>query len=613
MVDKSFGFYASFQYVFSRLPKKRKEQFFFLFTGMLVSACFESVVLGILAFFASSIADPSSVLSSKYFNYIAIFFPANILSSSKDLIIFSGFWMVVGIVGKNSFKALITYWVSRYSLFIEAYFGEQLLKGFLKMPYKWHLTKNTADLVNAVEWRNYLGRNFFQSYLIMFNDIVMVAIMMLFLVFIQPAVSIIVIGTLSLTSYFIYTFLRKKLDQKSRSGKNFQLDIYRDVNMAIHGIKDIKISRKEGAFVKRFVDKAYPLSNIFGMQAFYGSAPILLLETIGFGMLFISIWMLLVRFESSTAYVTGIMTLLSVTAWKTLPAVSQILNSATVIRKSLPYINNQIDYFTCFENDDQERLKRHVSGSRELEFLKSIQLNNVSFNYSSDSGYMLKKIDFKITKGDTVGIIGTSGAGKSTLADLIIGLHKPTEGNISIDDQILRDEHLPSWLEKIGYVSQFPYIFDGTLAENIAFGEFGDEIDKKRVSACCLMASMEDFLDELPQGLETCIGERGVRLSGGQRQRVSIARALYKNPEMIIFDEATSSLDSKSEKKIQETIFNLKGQRTLILIAHRLSTIEECDYLIWIEKGAVKMTGRPRDVLAKYKQTITSTEASDCA
>jgi ABC-type multidrug transport system fused ATPase/permease subunit len=212
----------------------------------------------------------------------------------------------------------------------------------------------------------------------------------------------------------------------------------------------------------------------------------------------------------------------------------------------------------------------------------------------------LQNINFEISKGQTLGIIGTSGTGKSTLVDLLIGLLEPTQGEIRIDGQTLNHTRRSAWIEHIGYVPQSPYIYDGTLADNVAFGLTKAEIDLHRVRQCCQMAAM-DFVQDMPQGIETPIGERGVRLSGGQNQRVAIARALYHNPEVLIFDEATSSLDTASEKAIQKTIYSFKGKQTLIIIAHRLSTVENCDEVIWLEKGQIKIKGSPAGVLPYYR------------
>ena len=219
-------------------------------------------------------------------------------------------------------------------------------------------------------------------------------------------------------------------------------------------------------------------------------------------------------------------------------------------------------------------------------------------------GYVLEDISFMIKKGQTTGFIGCSGAGKSTLVDILIGLLVPSAGKVLVDGRELDNMGRLAWMKTVGYVPQSPYIYDGTLAGNIAFGLSESEIDRELVLECCRKASMQDILDNLPQGIDTPIGERGVRLSGGQQQRVVIARALYPRPEVMIFDEATSSLDSKSEKAIQNTIYGLRGNQTLIIIAHRLATVKECDFLVWIENGKAKMIGTPAGVLDKYENSL---------
>ena len=564
---------------------------------MICVASLETMALGSVAFFASAVTDPANVLSSKYVDFVKQIIEADFLNSAKGLIVASGMLMFFLIIIKNGVKAVANYGMTRFSVTMEAYFGEILLNGFLKLPYQWHLTCNTADLVNAVQWRTFLGRSFFQPCLSIFNDVLMVSLMLILLFVVQPLVSFIVIVVLGGSACFIYTVIRGLIDRMATIARNYQLAINKETTMAVHGIKDVKLSQKEDGFVLKFVDNAVPLSRIFAIQKFYGDSPVLILETIGFGMLCLSICVMLLKFDITTAYVTGTMALLAVTAWKVLPAVSQILNSVTTIRNSLPYISNQIQYFTLIEADKSITQDNPV---QPFDFSKSIKFNNVGFSYQDNRLEVIHDLSFEIEKGNTVGIIGTSGAGKSTLVDLLIGLLKPVKGTILVDDQILTRELLPSWLKITGYVSQSPYIYDGTLAENVAFGMESSSIDRARVRECCTMASMDNFIHDLPNGIDSFVGERGIRLSGGQQQRVAIARALFKKPEIMIFDEATSSLDTKSEKAIQETIYSLKGKQTLIIIAHRLSTVSDCDKVIWLEKGMMRMFDEPEKVIRNY-------------
>jgi len=595
----NYNYIQTFRWIYSRLQPHRKKQFWYLFVVMTFAALLETAALGSVAFFASAVTDPDVVLSSRYVAYIKQLINADFLNTSKGLILVSSFLVIILITCKNSVKAIVIYWITRFGVGIETYFGEILLNGFLKLPYQWHLTCNSADLVNSVQWRTYLGRGFFEPCLKIFNNMLMVTIMLAALFIVQPLVSALIFIILGSSAYFIYTVIKRQLDRIATKAKDYHLAINKEITMAVHGIKDVKISQKENTFVLKFIKKAVPLAKILGIQNFYSGSPVLILETIGFVMLCLSICIMLVWGKTSTAYATGTMALLAVTAWKALPAVNQILGSITSARNALPYISNEIDYFTLIEAD--KSIKKNTT-IQPLDFSKTIKFNNVGFSYQDNTREAIQDLSFEIEKGQTIGIIGISGAGKSTLVDLLIGLLAPVKGTIRIDDQVLTRELLPKWLKITGYVSQSPYIYDGTLAENVAFGMDNINIDRSRVRECCTMASMDDFINDLPDNIDSSIGERGIKLSGGQQQRVAIARALYNKPEIMIFDEATSSLDTNSEKAIQQTIYSFKGKQTLIIIAHRLTTVEDCDKVIWLEKGRIKMIGKPGKVLGVYNQ-----------
>lgn len=598
---EKYNYINTFRWVYSRLEKRRKKQFWILLAGMAIAACLETASVGSLAFFASAITDPDNVTSSKYVSFTSQILNIDFPITAKTLILVSGFIMILIVIFKNSVKITVSYWVSRFGVGIEAFFGKKLLHGFLTLPYKWHQTNNTADLILAVNWRIFLGRNFFQPCLIVFNNILMVTVMLTALFIVQPLISLILVVTIGGNAVILFTIIKKKIDRASGKARDYQLTINKETTKAIHGIKDVKISLKETLFASKFYENASLLSRIIGAQNFFTEVPALILETIGLGMIFVSILVMLTLFNASIAYVTGTMAILAVTAWKALPAANQIMGSITQIRKSLPFISTLVEYFTIIESEANCQPPQTI---KPFQLKNSIKFNNISFSYNDSSKEVIHDVTFEIQKGETVGIIGTSGAGKSTLIDLLIGLLMPTKGTISLDNQPLTLKLLPSWLTITSYVPQSPYIYDGTLAGNISFGVNDSQIDKERVRECCTMASMDDFLHDLPDNIESHIGERGVKLSGGQQQRVAIARALYKKPEVIIFDEATSSLDTKSEKSIQETIYSFKGKQTLVIIAHRLSTVEDCDKLIWLEKGYLRQIGTPGEILPAYERQM---------
>jgi ABC-type multidrug transport system fused ATPase/permease subunit len=519
---------------------------------MACSALLETSALAAIAFFASTVADPEAVLDSEYINILRQHLDSGFLFSIQGFIVGTGIVMIILVISKNIIKSFVSYWVTRFGATLEIHFGKILLGGFLNMDYEWHLSRNSADLVMAMNWRTYFGRSFIMPILKLFNDLLMVIVMLLALLIVQPVISLIVLIVIGGTGAFIYGNIRRRLDKIARVARDYSLAINKEVTMAIHGVKDVKISKKESKFEKKFTDNAIPLARIVGLQQFFSGFPVFILETAGFIMLAVSIWLMMFFSGSSTAVITG-----------------------TILRNSLPFIISQIKYVNQIENIaiSSEQVKKPVMSAPIFE--NSIKFEKVSFSYNGTDIEVLRDLDFVIEKGETIGIIGTSGAGKSTLVELITGLFTPSKGRILVDGKVLT------------------YIYDGTLAENVAFGSQGDEIDRDRVIECCNMASMQDFMDNMPNGIDSFIGERGVKLSGGQQQRVAIARALYDGPEIMIFDEATSSLDTRSEKAIQKTIYSFKGKQTLIVIAHRLSTVTDCDYLIWLENGRVMNCLKP--------------------
>jgi len=344
---------------------------------------------------------------------------------------------------------------------------------------------------------------------------------------------------------------------------------------------------------------------IQGQQGYLGRLPVGVLELAGITLIAAVIFFMVLHQGFSKARVTVALTFIAITAWRILPAVGRILGGWAKIRKSMPYISGLSSYL---EKPDEPPQPTDPGHAPLPPLAGEIVLDRVSFCYSGAQRPSLQEVSLTIRKGQCVGIIGHSGAGKSTLADLLIGLLAPSSGELRIDGRTLDTADRRSWMRQVGYVPQAAYIFDGSLAENVAFGVPLAEIDEARVRDCCSMAAI-DFLDQLAEGVWTSLGERGARLSGGQKQRVTIARALYANPNLLIFDEATSSLDQASEQAIQETILGFMGKITMVIVAHRLSTVAQCDIVAWIDSGAVVAVGPPAEILPAYTANNTTTSS----
>ena len=597
--NHNFGLFRTFRIILRSLPSRRRKQFWLIFAMMLFFAGLETVTVGFIALFASAVTDPQVVLNSSYWDIIQKNIHLDYLTNPEGLVVFLSIAVVGFVILKNGIQSLVVYWSSLFASIINGYWGKILLNGFMRMPYVWHLCRNSADLILAITWRSHIGHGFINGALTVLCDTLIVSFMIISILVVDPLISLLMLLSLGGVSYFLYSKVRVSLDSTADKVSKYDQGINRQVTKALHGIKDIRIFGQESSFLGDFERDVSALAWLWAKLSFLGRSPVMVLEVVGFVMLTCAIAFMLFISGATSAKITGTIALLAAVAWRVLPAVNRILGGFTEMRRSLPFVGRLIEYHHEMESKCEYESLPSFDKKAALDFQKDIQFQNIYFAYDSNGSYQLRDVSLCIPKGKTIGIIGRSGAGKSTIVDILIGLLPPTRGCVLIDGEALDNERRISWMHIIGYVPQSPYIFDGTLAENVAFGLNTQEIDRKRVLDCCKMAAI-DFLEDLPNDIDTLIGERGMRLSGGERQRVSIARALYHNPEALIFDEATSSLDSISEKAIQNTIYSFKGKQTLIIIAHRLSTVEACDFLIWLENGKVKKIGPPSEILSLY-------------
>lgn len=582
------------------MPSHRKWHLIIILSLTLPLVVLEMVTLGSIALFASAVSDPQAIIESKYINMLRGFLPFKHFFTVKGILIFLSSCVLLLVAMKNIGQALMSYWTTRLSSSIQGFFGDKLLYGFLEMPYHWHLTKNSSNLIIVVsQWLKFIGTNFITPFMRMIVETLIILFMLISLLILRPAISIIIIGATGIIAFLVFKIVRNKLDSVANKNKNLHQSIHFEATKALHGIKEIKIAGREAYFTHIYKKHIMQFALTQSAQLLITNAPAYLLETTGFLMISGTIAFLISgQQEVSPMMLTGTLTLLVVTAWRVLPAVTRILSGITQFRNSLPYLETIFGYLDIIDEHKHHTLPNQTHCK--ISFQKEIAFENVSFSYNT-SDPIFSNLSLTIPKDLSIGIIGTSGSGKSTFVDLLIGCLFPNEGEISVDGQVIEGLRRNAWMHSIGYVTQEPYIIDGTLAENIAFGLAHEQINRKRVIKCCKMAAI-DFLDELPEGIDSSLGESGSRLSGGQKQRVAIARSLYNDPDIIVFDEATSALDKSNEDKIIETIYRLKGERTVVIIAHRHEVLRSCDRLIWFENGKVKMYDTPEKIISKYRQ-----------
>ncbi len=567
-------------------PHNLQKKFWLLLAAMLLLAFGETAVVGLIAFYAASVSDPQAswqaVMTSSVFQSL----PDNtrlIVDSPRALIGVLSLLVIMAVVFKNIYRGYVTFHIARFAALIEAFFGQRLMEIFLHRDYLWHLKSNSADLLQLIQWRTHLGNGFVTPHLKIFCEISMLIVLLASLLVVQPLVSLLFLVVQGGAGVAVYFRLKKGLDYSARNCKKLTMEMNRDATRAIHGIKDVQITGTADFFVTSFKKSADKYADMFGLQQFWKESPLLSLESFGFVILAGVILFMLFVLGYSPLETTGTAALLAVTAWRLLPAFNRIVSSMTGIRTAQVYVETLLK--ELYDNKLNIIQKDRVDCEKQL-FKKVIEFQNVSFSYD-DARPVLFSMNLKIPCGQSIGIMGPSGCGKSTLVDLLTGLLRPQQGKILIDGQELTNENVFLWRSCIGYVPQFPYIFEGTLAENVAFGKDHQDIDMELVLESCRLAAM-DFIHQLPQGVETVIGERGVRLSGGQRQRVAIARALYRRPQLIVFDEATSALDEENDQHIRKLIAGLKGEKTLIVVSHRNSTVQDCDYILKLNGNNVE-------------------------
>ena len=606
--SRKIGILRYLQKILNYIPIKKKNHFYMLLIGMVFLAIVEISTLGILSVYATLISVPDDLMNSQLFKRIF-----KILNCSGNISIESTTYIlsilvILSVVAKNVLTYFIRMSSARYEAFVQSYFGERMLENLLKTKYEWYLNENPNEILHTLALKTQIGA-FIRSALMIFSNIILVLFMLIGVIAVQPTIMLIMIVIVSSSSYLVYKIMRQTIDKNSRQAFNWSIAQSLDASKTVFGMKDVRIFGLEKQFHSDYSKKSYQFSYHCSIESILSSIPSWIMETVGFVFLALSVILMTFIMNLSKVEVFSTLTILAVTAWKILPAINRIITNLGVLRSNFPFIDQiyhllantakyqkQNDYLPLRYSDDQ---LDHTE--QETSFSQKFELQDISFKYTDSEYYAIQDISFVVNRGDSIGIIGHSGAGKSTLVDVIIGLLEPDRGKIIVDGEQLNTLHDYNWRRFFGYVHQFPYIYDCTLAENIAFGEELKDIDEEKIYSTCCKASI-DFLDTLKDGIHSRIGERGLTLSGGQKQRLTIARALYRNPEILILDEATSSLDTKNEGIIRTTIDNLKGSQTMIIIAHRLSSVYECDKIIWLENGKIVDIGSPTNILPQYER-----------
>lgn len=567
-----------------------------LVMGMIVAGLMEMALAGAISLLGIALATPESLQNARWLEWLYAFAPdtGGGPPSALTTLILVLTLITLASAAKNLSAGILTYQQVKTAQSIAWDISMRVFKNYLAAPFIWHTQQNTSTLNTYIIWRTNIAI-YCQCVMVIASQVAITILLMLGAVIIAPRVAPMFLGGAGTAALLIYLLTKRKAQQCGNTIRQINISANKLSLSALQGIREVQIYNQRKTFSKAFNSYAPEAVSTAVMQNIFIYLPSWILETTGVLILLLVV-VVMAHNNTGIAEVSGVITLLAAVSWRILPAVNKVVGNIIQLKIYHAQVESVVGH---------AQLPATSHTERSHPFHDSLELRSLSFQYPNTEQAALKNISLTIRKGDMVGFIGTSGAGKSTLVGLLTGLLTPQSGEILLDGTAVASG--PGYL-RIGYVPQNPYIMDAGLAENLALSAYGEKPDLQRVMTCCKMAAM-DFLDDLPDGVHTILGERGVRLSGGQLQRVAIARALYGNPDLLIFDEATSALDGAAEAAIQSTILDLSKEVTIVLIAHRLETVKSCNTLFWLKDGIVHQKGNTGEVLARYTEFLRSSQA----
>lgn len=493
---------------------------------------------------------------------------------------------------KNLFFILYAWIKTRYACNVQRECSVYMMQSYMNRGYVFFLNRNVNELRQGVGEDVFSLYEIIEGLLSAVTQLMIVAFICIYMCYTDWQIAVGIIISALLCLLIIFVFFRRRMLQAGIQWRNYNILASQALLQAFQGIKEVLVMRKQKYFVREFEENIIKRQNAKVVQNIGREIPAYIIEAVCIIGIMVILGIRIVNMPNPESFV-AVLASFAIGAFRILPALGKISNSINTISSSIPGLNaiyeNIVearkfnDNFYNAEVEDEEQY-------RILAFESSINIHNLTFAYTSEQKKVLNQLSLEIPKGKAVAFVGESGAGKSTLADLILGVLSPDEGEILLDNVNIRK--IPKlWGRLIGYVPQSINFSDTSICKNIAFGIEESEIDENSVKSALEKAELLDFVQGLPNGIHTKVGDRGIRLSGGQRQRIGIARALYHDPEILILDEATSALDNETEKSVMEAIDSLHGKMTMIIIAHRLTTIKNCDVIYEIVDGkAVRRT-----------------------
>ncbi len=561
--------------------KRQKIQMLGLVFLMLVGAALETASIAVVMAVVSVVVSPETIESTPVIS--GIYKSLGIEYKTFAVLVMAG--LILAFVLKNVF--LFLQWKITYAFIFKNQFrtSERLMRNYIKRDYEYYLFADTAVVQRSITSDVNNMYALVQAILTMASELVVVVAMVVLLMNIAPLMCIVVGILLAVTMLVITKILKPVMSRAGKENQDFYSGLFKWISQSVQGIKEIKISGTEKYFVDSYKACGNGYVNAVQKYTLYNNTPKLLIETVCIaGMIgFLLVELIMGKDIASQVPVLGAM---AAAAYKLLPSANKINNQLNSISYLKPFLFNVSDNLQEEIDNKNVDMSFASENAEKLPVKEKVTLSNIKYKYPQTERYIFESADMEIPIGAAVGVVGASGSGKTTIIDIMLGLLKPEEGAVLADGIDVSTKYR-SWLKNVGYIPQMIYMLDCSIRKNVAFGVPDDCISEERVWAVLKEAHLDEYVRSLPDGLDTEIGERGIRLSGGQRQRIGIARALYNDPEVLILDEATSALDNDTEAAIMESINAFHGKKTLVIIAHRLQTIEKCDMVYRVENRKI--------------------------
>jgi ABC-type multidrug transport system fused ATPase/permease subunit len=574
---------------------REKIEFAFLLCAMVLGALFETVSIGVVLPFIAVLKEPELLSKAGHLRPLLSTLD---LSEPRKLFFILGSALIALFAIKTGYLILLYRWLFRYAMKKHVSLARELLAGYLRAPYTLHLQRNSADLIRVtIRSVEDFTNIFMVNLLTVLGELLVLGALASLLMIVEPLATFGALVVLGIPTALVYRSSQHGLAASGRIAEQSFGGMIQWAEQAISGVKEITITGRRSFFldqhsyhVQRFADAARSLT-------FFTMAPRLVIDTLAVAAMVTIAAILLTRGEDlqSTLLLLGMFALAAV---RLIPSTSRLSGALAQLR--FRYASTEVIYQELLAlRQPSDPLPGYAEEQvSPIPFRRAVVIEHLSYSYPGTRQPAIDDLSLEITKGHWVAFIGPTGAGKTTLADLILGLLVPSSGRILVDGRNLRD-NLAGWQRNIGYVPQSVYLIDDSIRRNVAFGVPEEEIDDERVWQALREAQVDHLVRSLPGELNAIVGERGGRLSGGERQRLGIARALYRDPEVLVIDEATANLDPGTEAAIVEVVGGLKGKKTIIVIAHRLAFVRNCDCIYMLSQGRLRNSGRYSDLLSR--------------